>query len=59
MRDGIAMLTCVRVRYQSLTSKSLIGNELNILHRVHYGWHHVTGLVRNTTHPLTTNNQQR
>jgi len=51
MRDGIAMVTCVRVRYQSLTSVSLIGNELNILHRVHYGWHHGTGLVLNTTHP--------
>jgi len=53
------MVTRVRARYQSLTSKSLIGKELNILHRVHYGWYHVTGLVRNTTHPLTTYNQQR
>jgi len=33
MRDGIAMVTRVRVRYQSLTLKTLIGNDLNITPR--------------------------
>jgi len=51
------MVTCVR--YQSPTSKSLIGNELNILHRVHYGWHHVTDLcVTQHTHKLRSTTQR-
>jgi hypothetical protein len=58
MRDGIAILICVRVRYQSLTTQSLVSNELNILHRVHYGRHHGTRPVANTIYPWTTDNRR-